>query len=133
MQKTRYIPVYPKQGKVHPQVRKAQGGCGAYIIKKGSQILYVGHSANQLYKTITRHFQSWGANQTRVTYPQSSDYKVRIIKTTCAKAKKLEQVILAKYQPKDNPRKVDEQQVTRGMENAYEEMQGVEARKDVPF
>jgi len=132
MKKSRYVPVYPERGKVHKLVRKAQGQCGAYIIKKGNKILYVGHSANQLYKTIIRHFQSWGENQKRVTYPQSSDYKVRIIKTTCAKATKLESAIIAKYNPKDNPRKVDEQQVTKGMESAYEELQSIPPQ-EAPF
>jgi excinuclease UvrABC nuclease subunit len=131
MKKSRYVPVYKKPGEVHPLVRRATGKCGAYIIKKGNTILYVGHSASQLYKTITRHFQSWGENQTRVTYPQKPDYKVRIVKTTCAKATKLESAIIAKYQPKDNPRKIDEQQVTKSMESAYEEYTDTDV--EVPF
>lgn len=131
MKKSRYVTVYPERGKVNPLIRKARNGCGAYIIKKGNEILYVGHSASQLYKTIIRHFQAWGENQTRVTYPQSSKYKVRIVRTTCAKATKLESAIIAKYQPKDNPRKVEKQQVTPKMEEALREYS--ETRTEVSF
>lgn len=36
--------------------------CGVYSIrdKASGSVLYVGSSANRLYDTITRHFQTWG-------------------------------------------------------------------------
>jgi len=80
---------------------------GVYFIKenKSNTIVYVGYSVSNLYKTITRHFQSWTdiqrAVKTRFTYPKYG-YSVKIIFTTPTEAALLEKYFILKLQPRDN-------------------------------
>jgi excinuclease UvrABC nuclease subunit len=80
---------------------------GVYFIKenKSNTIVYVGYSVSNLYKTITRHFQSWTdiqrAIKTRFTYPKYG-YSVKIIFTTPKEAALLEKYFILKLQPRDN-------------------------------
>jgi len=82
---------------------------GVYLIKHNNEIVYIGYSAGSLYKTVTRHFQSWNdRHQVRVTYPQTEAYKIRIVYTrTGTQAAHLERALILKYKPKDNPNKYD--------------------------
>jgi hypothetical protein len=79
---------------------------GVYVIIKDKQILYVGHSTYNLYKTITRHFQIWKSSQIVTTYPQNKEYKIKIYLCSSNFAPKLEILLLKKLQPKDNPKKL---------------------------
>ena len=66
---------------------------GVYFVKnkRSGNIVYVGSSLSQLYKTIYRHFQSWtDSRQKRVTYPKSG-YLIKIILTGSSKITLLEQ------------------------------------------
>lgn len=80
---------------------------GVYFIKenKSNTIVYVGFSVSNLYKTITRHFQTWTdiqrAVKTRFTYPKYG-YSVKIIFTTPKEAALLEKYFILKLQPRDN-------------------------------
>lgn len=103
MRATKYVKIIDKPGKYSESVRAARGRSGVYMIFHKDQLRYVGHSGKNLYKTITRHFQSWDdPMQIRITYPQSLEYFVRIIFTTPRKAMKLERAIIVKYRPPDN-------------------------------
>lgn len=82
---------------------------GVYLIYKNSQLVYVGFSSYNVYKTLYRHFQYWNdPTQVRVTYSaKDPNIKVRVIYTTALRAKKLEKAIILKYKPKDNPDKYE--------------------------
>lgn len=88
----------------------AKARSGVYIIRRNfptdakPEILYVGMSQTDLYKTISRHFQKWDdASQVRITYPQTANYQIRIIFCTPKQAVKLEEALRANYLPPDNP------------------------------
>lgn len=85
-----------------------QGKAGVYLIKKDSEIVYVGYSKNNVYRTMYRHFEVWNANQTVNTYDgKSGDYKCRVLLTTPAQAMKLETALIVKHQPRDNEKKLN--------------------------
>lgn len=108
MKKTKFQPVYKEPNKTN--ISKFIGKSGVYLIKKTGEreILYIGFSASDIYKAITRHFQSWeDKNQVRVTYPQNGKYSIRIVTTTAAKASILERALILKHKPKDNPNKYE--------------------------
>ena len=106
---TKFFKPYAKPGSTN--LKFTEGKAGVYIIKrKGTtKPLYVGMSQSNLYKTITRHFQSWAdASQVRVTYSQKADIVIRVIITTPKQAERLERYLILKYKPSDNPRKVQQ-------------------------
>ena len=107
MKQTKFFKPYAKPGSTN--LKFTDGKAGVYILKrKGTtKPLYVGMSQSNLYKTITRHFQSWpDASQVRVTYSQKSDIVIRVILTTPKQAERLERYLILKYKPSDNPGKV---------------------------
>ena len=106
IKKEKKISVYSSDGKTN--IAHLQNKSGVYLIYNGSQLRYIGMSGSNLYKTITRHFQSWTDHQERVTYPQSTNYKVRIVTCTPAQAAKLERALIVKHKPVDNPNKYEQ-------------------------
>lgn len=89
-------------------VRGSRNVPGVYLIYKGDKLCYIGHSGYNVYKTLMRHFQSWDdPTQERVTYKPSFDFKVRIVRTTPARAKRLERALIIKHRPEDNPNKLE--------------------------
>lgn len=78
---------------------------GVYLIKdiNTNTLFYVGKSGSNLYKTITRHFQSWDdPRQQRFTYYKDS-VKIRVVYTNSQKqADILEELLVKKYKPTDN-------------------------------
>ena len=104
MIKSRKHPAY-KNGKPYFTAKRP----GVYLIYQNNELVYVGHSSYDLYKTMYRHFQRWNdPKQARVTYsPENTNIKVRVIYTTAIRAKKLEKALILKYQPKDNPEKYE--------------------------
>lgn len=91
-------------GKFDARIRAAKDKSGCYVIKENEKVVYVGMSrTNNLYKTLTRHFQQWTANQRVNTYDVwSNTYKVKIIYTTQRKAERMECELFKKYKPRDN-------------------------------
>jgi excinuclease UvrABC nuclease subunit len=80
---------------------------GVYFIKskQTGKIIYIGHSATSLKKTLYRHFQTWNDNrQNRFTYSPNF-YLIRIIETTAKRSAELEKYLIDKYKPKDNKNK----------------------------
>jgi len=109
IRKTRFIQAYSSAGQVNKALGlKTSGGAGVYLIKDRGQLAYIGYSGTNLYKTFTRHFQSWDdPQQQRVTYPQAAHITARIVYTrTAQQAAALERALILKYRPKDNPNKL---------------------------
>lgn len=110
---------------------------GVYIIFKKNEIVYVGYSGYNVYKTLYRHFQSWNDPvQVRVTYNKTDpNIKVRVIYCNSRKAKNLESALIIKFEPKDNPQKLlnllmnnKEKKVIEELENEFIMING-----DLPF
>lgn len=105
LRRTRFLPPYLPSGRT----TFSEAGCpGCYIITKAGRIRYVGFSANNVYKTLYRHFQKWNdPRQERVTYMQRHDVRVRVLYTpSAAKARELERALIIKHQPPDNTDKL---------------------------
>ena len=107
---SKYSPVMKKAGKYSPEVKSALNKSGVYLVfTRSGALVYIGMSQSNLYKTISRHFQSWNdPRQKRTTYAQGGGYKVRIIFTTKAQAPRLERSLIIKLRPRDNPDKFDQ-------------------------
>lgn len=96
-----FTEVYPAFGK--PQMDWAKNKSGVYFIEENGQIVYIGHSTYNLYKTITRHFQTWQPTQYRATYtPGANRYRVKAILTTPNEAANLEARLIKQHKPRDN-------------------------------
>lgn len=108
IKKTKFAPLYI-DGKINKELELNKRQYGVYLIKRGGVVRYIGHSSSQLYKTITRHFQSWeDRQQIRVTYPKEGT-TIRVIYTnTPAQARQLEKALIIKHQPPDNPNKYEQ-------------------------
>jgi excinuclease UvrABC nuclease subunit len=108
MKKSKFVPVYDAPKKVCATVRACVGKSGCYIVKKNNEIVYIGRSGSNLYKTIIRHFQDWKDNtQIRVTYPQSLNYTIRVVLCTPVQSLILEKALILKHKPKDNTLKYE--------------------------
>lgn len=82
---------------------------GVYFIKSNrtGKVIYIGYSSSNLYKTITRHFQTWNdKQQDRFVYSKNG-YTVRVIFTSMNRAAILEKYLITKYKPRDNKMKYD--------------------------
>lgn len=111
MIKSRFKKAYNTQGKTNfPHTTKKSG---VYLImNKKNEIVYIGFSGTNIYKTMYRHFQSWNdPTQVRATFPKKG-YKIRVVFTTPVKAHKLEKALILKYKPKGNPDKLKGYQLT---------------------
>ena len=80
---------------------------GTYLIKskKTGDIIYVGYSSNNLYRTLYRHFQQWNDRQQNRYVYGKNNYFVRVVPTTAARAESLEKALIRKYNPRDNKNK----------------------------
>lgn len=130
MKRSKWIAPYTenKRGTLVPSIKDCWtcAQAGVYLIRhiQSGSVVYVGSSTTQLKKTIYRHFQQWtdrqqstGRQFERKTYPKKGYYEIRFIKCTAAQALKLEQALIIKLQPKDNPLKYDnlsKQQIETG-------------------
>jgi len=110
---------------------------GVYLIYKNSQLVYVGFSSYNVYKTMYRHFQRWNdPTQVRVIYnPNEPGIKVRVIYTTAARSKKLEKALILKYQPKDNPEKYNSYVLDKKSEKVLNDAENefTAINDDLPF
>jgi excinuclease UvrABC nuclease subunit len=114
----KFLNPYKKDGKTaFPNLQKKSG---VYLIKENGKLSYIGYSANDLYKTMYRHFQSWAKTeykggkvipaQYRVSYlhkMKRNKYTVRIVFCTAKQAQRLEKALILKHKPKDNANKYD--------------------------
>ena len=103
MKKSSFRDPYKKdKGKISTTFRNTYEKSGVYIIrsKKTKNILYVGGSSNNLYRTMYRHFQSWEDKQKRATYGKFST-QVKVILATPIEAHSLEIRLTKELKPKD--------------------------------
>lgn len=113
---------------------------GVYLIKNknSGEVVYVGYSGTNLYRTLYRHFQEWNdREQRRRVYPKNS-YKVRIIVCTPAQAERLEKYFINKIKPKDNNFQYEAQFDKKENEKAaelvnYFESEQIHTETEVPF
>lgn len=107
---TRTRPCF-KNGKTVFNLQKKPG---VYLIYRREEIVYIGFSGYNLYKTMYRHFQTWNhKNQIVVTYSRSPEITVRVVYTnTALRAQKLEKALILKHKPKDNPNKYEQYTLT---------------------
>lgn len=139
MKKSRFKAPYKPNGRTSFG-RSIVGKVGVYLIKKNGEIVYVGHSTSDLYKTLYRHFQSWSdPTQKRVSYKSQlkrNKFSVRVILTTKSQAYRLEKYLVMKIRPKDNEVKIDlfSQPVgeVKKMKNVYDDYFGTPTN-DAPF
>ena len=100
----KWIAPYDEKG--HSNFKTAMNRAGVYIIKENGEIVYVGFSGKNLYRTLHRHFENWTHQlQEVVTYKskmQRNKYSVRVIYCTAKQAAALEKKLILKYHPRDN-------------------------------
>ncbi len=109
MKLSKYFPPYFKKGALDKCSLNTSfmNSAGVYIIRKGSEVVYVGFSGTNLYKTMYRHFQTHNdKRQERFIYGKY-ETTVRIIKCTALQAEKLEKKLILKYKPVDNKMKYE--------------------------
>lgn len=107
MRSLKRVPAYKKNGKTN--LLHLKNKSGVYHIYDRDKLVYVGHSGYNLYKTITRHFQSWkNDNQRRVTYHNFplERFTVKVWLTKPNDAQVLEETHILKYRPRDNEMKI---------------------------
>lgn len=102
MYKQRKAPPYYYNNGVKHTTFNIRNVAGVYKIYKNNELVYVGYSGNNLYRTMYRHFQEWGSSrQYRAIY--SENVLIEVIYTkTAAQAKDLETALIIKFKPKDN-------------------------------
>jgi excinuclease UvrABC nuclease subunit len=79
---------------------------GTYLIYDlDDNLIYVGYSKNNLYRTLYRHFQQWNDSQYRAVYDPAA-VKVRVVYTNSGtQAHSLEIALIIKFRPRDNENK----------------------------
>lgn len=132
MIKSRKNPPY-KNGRPFYTAKQA----GVYLIYKSDELVYIGYSQNNVYRTLYRHFQTWNdPTQQRVTYnPNNPNIKVRVIYCAPSRAHKLERALILKYQPADNPNKYELYTFTKKDQQTAEdaEQEFTSDNVDIPF
>lgn len=117
MKRTKLLRPYKEDGSTTFPARQKRG---VYLIYRqtllgGPVLRYVGYSGVDVYKALYRHFQEWndrqarlGQRDDRVTFSPPGSYRVRVVYCrTKAEASELEQALILKHQPPDNPDKLE--------------------------
>lgn len=132
--KTRFVKPYNSKGRAN--IPGIKGKSGVYLIKNpAGELVYIGFSSSNLYKTLYRHFQSWNdPTQVRVTYPKTG-YTVRVVLTSPGRAAKLERALIVKNKPKDNPLKYENYQLLHAEKRIEQDYESCEFTplNEVPF
>ena len=111
MIKHKFTKIYNSDGTTN--VRYFWKKKGVYEIFENENLIYIGYSATNLYRTLLRHFQKWHDSDQpdRIFYTSKSNMYVRI--TTFAKSTadekihNLEMDLIRKFKPRDNKIKYD--------------------------
>jgi excinuclease UvrABC nuclease subunit len=139
--KTRFVKPYKeKNGKFVvnlPTCSKCYES-GVYLIKsdKTGKVIYIGYSATNLYKTITRHFQTWNDKQQNRFVYDKRYYTIRVIFTSSERSALLEKYLIEKYQPRDNKMKYDNYlsaKESNQAENIEQNAEFISVLEDAPF
>jgi hypothetical protein len=143
--KTGWIKVYsdpPIKGLWNGKTNLAwsTGMSGVYIIREGKRnIVYVGKSTTNLYRTIMRHFQEWNDRQQpgRISYQEylgENEYYVQIILCSPHDINLYEGALIAHFKTRDNKEEepITENEIVK-MVQKYQRLKQVEAEDYVPF
>lgn len=107
MIRTRLVSPYTAEGRT---VFPARQRSGVYLIFRAGVLRYVGFSGVDVYKALYRHFQVWNddsRDRPRAVYPKGGGTKVRVIYTNGPRqAARLEQALILRFRPPDNPDKL---------------------------
>jgi hypothetical protein len=89
-------------------IKHLKGKSGVYFISnRVGDVVYIGHSKTNLYKTIHRHFQQWNdPQQQRKVYSSKAPYSVKVYLANASDAYVLERDMILKYRPRDNKLKI---------------------------
>ena len=138
MKKTRFKKPYRNDGKTN--FRESSKQSGVYIIadKKSKELLYVGYSTYDLYKTMYRHFQAWPRSKSNWQYRAVFDREkclVRIVYLSPGRSIKLERALILKHQPPYNKEKYENHILTVSEKNQVAEYENSPCIKDedIPF
>jgi hypothetical protein len=91
-----------------PTFAHLSGKSGIYFLYRDEELVYIGFSKYDLYKTMSRHFQKWdgkkgfGYGQYRVQFPQTDRYKYSVILCSPLLAKKRERELIQSLKPPYN-------------------------------
>lgn len=132
--KTKFLQPYDDNGKT--TFRNANKKPGVYLIKENGEIVYVGYSGKNIYRTMYRHFQKWDhPYQEVITYNHSgvNKYTVRVIFTTPQQAERLEAYLINKYKPRDNSNKLAKYEGTDTGKKEFQKYQQAEVVEEMPF
>ena len=131
MAKSSFLPPYNPDGST--TFINTRHKSGVYFIKNSvGEIVYVGYSKNNLYRTLYRHFQKWDdSQQPRVVYKKTG-YTVRVILCTPNQATRLEKYLVNKMKPRDNSITYDDLPEETGA-NDYEKSKDAEVYEPAPF
>jgi hypothetical protein len=123
VKRTKLLKPYKPDGSTTFPARQKRG---VYLVYRkrllGSPVLrYVGYSGTDVYKALYRHFQEWNDRQARLgqrdertTFSPPGSYVVRVLYThTKSEASELEQALIIKHRPPDNPDKLETYTLTR--------------------
>ena len=91
-------------GRYAAWLRRLRGKSGVYVVRESwsGTVLYVGEShTGHLYKTITRHFQSW-SGATAGTYYHRDDVVVAVLELAANKARRKQDELIKRLSPRDN-------------------------------
>ena len=98
-----------KQGQGFPPwLRALRGKCGVYVIRERSwggawEVVYVGEShSGRLYKTLTRHLQSWSGRGSGPTYQREEVEIACRVTRTGKDALRIEENLICELNPRDN-------------------------------
>jgi len=109
---------------------------GVYIIKskKTNKPVYVGYSANNLKRTLYRHFQKWSSKYQPTTTYDPSRYLIRIYRTGTKTANRYEKFLIDKLKPKDNKLKYPSLFQQGETEQPYNDFfKSVQIDEELPF
>ena len=111
MLKTKFVKPYTfdKYGRKYTTFPARQKS-GVYLIKEGKDIVYIGHSRTDVYKTMYRHFQTWNHREQEVTTYSGqdlNDFSVRVIYCTPKQAEAAEKYLIKRHKPRDNKYKYE--------------------------
>jgi len=96
-----YRAPYKPNGKTN--FSDTQKKSGVYLIKENNKVVYVGHSKNNIYRTMYRHFEKWNSPTKVITYAGSrKNYTCKVILSIPKLAPDLEIYFIQKYKPRDN-------------------------------
>ncbi|HMZ48277.1 MAG TPA: hypothetical protein PL106_09620 [Flavobacteriales bacterium] len=145
MKRTRLLKPYKEDGSTTFPARQKRGVYLIYRVRLlGEPVLrYVGFSGVDVYKALYRHFQVWNDRQAdrgergeRITYLPPGSYRVRVVYTrTKAESVELEQALILKHRPPDNPDKLELYELTKEGKRLANEAEGAAFVEniEVPF